>query len=78
MLRISKGPGKEGTQDGSGSPNRDLQGEKTGCAGFETFPFIPLTFINPSSNKSFSRGKVTDQPCLVHPIFLVTMKTLSS
>lgn len=66
MLRISKGPGKEGTQDGSDNPNRDLQVEKTGCACFETFPFIPLIFINLSSKKSFSRRQ-GDRSALLGP-----------
>lgn len=77
MRGISAGLEREDTQDRIVNPNRDLQAEKTGCVCFETFPFIPLAFIDLSSKKSFSRRQ-QDRLTLLHPVFFVTVKPLSN
>lgn len=75
MLRTTASTEREGTQDRSDSPSRDLELEKTGCVCFETFPFISLAFIDLSVKKKFSRRQ-RDRPNLFHHVFLVAMKTL--
>ena len=68
MLKISTGLEREDKQGRSDNPNRDLQAEKTGCVCFETFPFIPLAFIDLSSKKGFSRRQ-GDRLTLFRPVF---------
>lgn len=67
MLRIPTGTERAGTQDRTDSPNGDLDGEKSGCVCFETFPFIPLALTDLSSKKRLSR-KQDDN--LAAPCFL--------
>lgn len=55
MLKIPTGTGRAGTQDRTDSPNGDLDGEKSGCVCFETFPFTPLAWTDLGSKKRLSR-----------------------